>query len=95
MYKRDERAKCAISAGCSRRPGLSPAGVVPGGQITTPSMTSVCFCACNVLVGEDPDDKVHVNLMGPQSIPSRDAHPSRAPLAEQLKSRLEHVVEAL
>ena len=50
---------------------------------------------CNVLVREDQDGKVHVEFMDPQSVQSLVDHPGVAPLAEQVKSRLEKVQAAL
>ena len=50
---------------------------------------------CNVLVREDQDGKVHVEFMDPQSVLSLVDHPGVAPLAEQVKSRLEKVQAAL
>ena len=50
---------------------------------------------CNVLVREDSDDKVHVDFMDPESVLSLVKHPSVAPLATDVKSRLQRVLEAL
>mgnify|MGYP001812888302 FL=1 len=50
---------------------------------------------CNVLVREDADDKVHVDFMDPESVLSLVKHPGVAPLATDVKSRLQRVLEAL
>ena len=50
---------------------------------------------CNVLVREDDGGSVHVEFMDPQSVLSLVDHPGVAPLAEQVKSRLEKVQAAL
>ena len=50
---------------------------------------------CNVLVREDSDDKVHVDFMDPESVLSLVKHPGVAPLATDVKSRLQRVLEAL
>ena len=50
---------------------------------------------CNVLVREDQAGTVHVEFMDPQSVLSLVDHPGVAPLAEQVKSRLEKVQAAL
>ena len=50
---------------------------------------------CNVLVREDSDDKVHVDFMDPESVLSLVKHPGVAPLATDVKSRLQRVLERL
>jgi uncharacterized protein (DUF302 family) len=50
---------------------------------------------CNVLVREDADDKVHVDFMDPESVLSLVKDPGVAPLATDVKSRLQRVLEAL
>jgi uncharacterized protein (DUF302 family) len=50
---------------------------------------------CNVLVREDSDDRVHVDFMDPESVLSLVKHPGVAPLATDVKSRLQRVLEAL
>ena len=50
---------------------------------------------CNVLVREDADDKVHVDFMDPESVLSLVKDPGVAPLAADVKSRLQRVLEAL
>jgi uncharacterized protein (DUF302 family) len=50
---------------------------------------------CNVLVREDSDDKVHVDFMDPESVLSLVKDPGVAPLATDVKSRLQRVLEAL
>ena len=50
---------------------------------------------CNVLVREDSDDKVHVDFMDPESVLSLVKDPGVAPLATDVKSRLQRVLENL
>jgi len=50
---------------------------------------------CNVLVREDSDDKVHVDFMDPESVLSLVKNPGVAPLATDVKSRLQRVLERL
>mgnify|MGYP001826683607 FL=1 len=50
---------------------------------------------CNVLVREDSDDKVHVDFMDPESVLSLVKDPGVAPLAADVKSRLQRVLETL
>lgn len=50
---------------------------------------------CNVLVREDSDDKVHVDFMDPESVLSLVKDPGVAPLASDVKSRLQRVLETL
>lgn len=50
---------------------------------------------CNVLVREDAAGKVHVDFMDPASVLSLVDHPGVAPLAAQVKERLEKVCDAL
>lgn len=50
---------------------------------------------CNVLVREDSDDKVHVDFMDPESVLSLVKNPGVAPLATDVKSRLQRVLAAL
>ena len=50
---------------------------------------------CNVLVREDADDKVHVDFMDPESVLSLVEHPGVAPLASDVKARLQRVMEEL
>ena len=50
---------------------------------------------CNVLVREDADDNVHVDFMDPESVLSLVDHPGVAPLASDVKGRLERVMAAL
>ena len=50
---------------------------------------------CNVLVREDSSDNVHVDFMDPESVLSLVNHPGVAPLASDVKSRLQRVLEAL
>jgi uncharacterized protein (DUF302 family) len=50
---------------------------------------------CNVLVREDSDDKVHVDFMDPESVLSLVKDPGVAPLATDVKSRLQRVLERL
>ena len=50
---------------------------------------------CNVLVREDADGKVHVDFMDPVSVMSLVRDPGVVPLANDVKSRLQRVLEAL
>ena len=50
---------------------------------------------CNVLVREDASDKVHVDFMDPESVLSLVKDPGVAPLATDVKSRLQRVLAAL
>ena len=50
---------------------------------------------CNVLVREDSSDNVHVDFMDPESVLSLVNDPGVAPLASDVKSRLQRVLEAL
>lgn len=50
---------------------------------------------CNVLVREDTDGKVHVDFMDPVSVMSLVRDPGVVPLANDVKGRLERVLEAL
>ena len=50
---------------------------------------------CNVLVREDAEGKVHVEFMDPASVLSLVDHPGVAPLAAEVKNRLERVEAAL
>ena len=50
---------------------------------------------CNVLVREDADNKVHVDFMDPESVLSLVEHPGVAPLATDVKGRLQRVMAAL
>ena len=50
---------------------------------------------CNVLVREDADDNVHIDFMDPESVLSLVKHPGVAPLATDVKSRLQRVLAAL
>ena len=50
---------------------------------------------CNVLVREDKDGKVHVDFMDPESVLSLVNDPGVAPLASEVKERLERVMAAL
>ena len=50
---------------------------------------------CNVLVREDSDDKVHVDFMDPESVLSLVKDPGVAPLATDVKDRLQRVLAAL
>ena len=50
---------------------------------------------CNVLVREDSDDRVHVDFMDPESVLSLVKDPGVAPLAADVKSRLQRVFETL
>ena len=50
---------------------------------------------CNVLVREDAEAKVHVDFMDPESVLSLVKHPGVAPLATDVKDRLQRVFAAL
>lgn len=50
---------------------------------------------CNVLVREDASDKVHVDFMDPESVLSLVKDPGVAPLASDVKHRLQRVLAAL
>ena len=50
---------------------------------------------CNVLVREDADGAVHVDFMHPVSVMSLVGHPGVEPLANDVKGRLQRVLEAL
>jgi len=50
---------------------------------------------CNVLVREDEAGNVRVSFMDPESVLSLVDHPSIAPLAEQVRYRLQRVMEKL
>jgi uncharacterized protein (DUF302 family) len=50
---------------------------------------------CNVLVREDNAGKVHVDFMDPASVLSLVDHPGVAPLAAEVKARLQKACEAL
>ena len=50
---------------------------------------------CNVLVREDADGKVHVDFMDPESVLSLVQDPGGAPLASEVKGRLQRVMSAL
>jgi uncharacterized protein (DUF302 family) len=50
---------------------------------------------CNVLVREDSAGKVHVDFMDPASVLSLVDHPGVAPLAAQVREKLEKVYNAL
>ena len=50
---------------------------------------------CNVLVREDSERKVHVEFMDPASVLSLVDDPGVAPLAAEVKGRLERVEAAL
>jgi uncharacterized protein (DUF302 family) len=50
---------------------------------------------CNVLVREDADGQVHVDFMDPVSVMSLVDDPGVVPLANEVKGRLERVLEAL
>jgi len=50
---------------------------------------------CNVLVREDASDKVHVDFMDPESVLSLVNDPGVAPLASDVKDRLQRVLAAL
>jgi uncharacterized protein (DUF302 family) len=50
---------------------------------------------CNVLVREDADGEVHIDFMDPVSVMSLVKDPGVVPLANDVKGRLERVLEAL
>jgi uncharacterized protein (DUF302 family) len=50
---------------------------------------------CNVLVREDTDGKVHVDFMDPVSVMGLVNDPGVEPLANDVRGRLERVLEAL
>ena len=50
---------------------------------------------CNVLVRETDDGEVAVSFMDPESVLSLVDHPGVAPLAAEVKARLERVLAAL
>ncbi len=50
---------------------------------------------CNVLVREDDEGTVHVDFMDPQSVLSLVDDPGVAPLASEVKTKLERVLAAL
>ena len=50
---------------------------------------------CNVLVREDANGRVHVDFMDPVSVMSLVNDPGVEPLANDVKSRLQRVLEAL
>ena len=50
---------------------------------------------CNVLVREDKEGNVHVDFMDPASVLSLVDHPGVAPLAAQVREKLEKVYDAL
>jgi uncharacterized protein (DUF302 family) len=50
---------------------------------------------CNVLVREDASDKVHVDFMDPESVLALVNDPGVAPLASDVKDRLQRVLAAL
>ena len=50
---------------------------------------------CNVLVREDSNDKVHVDFMDPESVLSLVKDAAVAPLAADVKGRLQRVLETL
>lgn len=50
---------------------------------------------CNVLVREDREGKVHVDFMDPESVLSLVDHPGVAPLAAQVREKLQKVYDAL
>lgn len=50
---------------------------------------------CNVLVREDDAGSVHVDFMDPASVLSLVDHPGIAPLAAQVREKLEKVCDAL
>jgi uncharacterized protein (DUF302 family) len=50
---------------------------------------------CNVLVREDADGKVHIDFMDPVSVMSLVKDPGVVPLANDVKGRLQRVLEAL
>lgn len=50
---------------------------------------------CNVLVREDVEGDVHVDFMDPEAVLSLVDHPDVAPLAADVKARLERACNAL
>ena len=50
---------------------------------------------CNVLVREDDAGTVHVGFMDPEAVLSLVDNPGVVPLAKEVKSRLQRVLEAL
>ena len=50
---------------------------------------------CNVLVREDDAGKVHVDFMDPKSVLSLVDKPGIAPLADEVKGKLQRVLAAL
>lgn len=50
---------------------------------------------CNVVVRLDNKDKVHVEFMDPSAVLSLVDQPKICPIAEEVKQRLERVMEAL
>ena len=50
---------------------------------------------CNVLVREDDAGKVHVDFMDPKSVLSLVEKPGIAPLADEVKGKLQRVLAAL
>ena len=50
---------------------------------------------CNVVVREDSDNNVHIDFMDPESVLSLVDHPGVAPLASEVKGRLQKVFAAL
>jgi uncharacterized protein (DUF302 family) len=50
---------------------------------------------CNVLVREDADGKVHVDFMDPESVLALVGDPGVTPLAQEVKGRLQRVLESL
>jgi len=50
---------------------------------------------CNVLVREDDEGQVHVSFMDPGAVLGLVNNPQVDPLAEQVKAKLERVLEAL
>jgi len=50
---------------------------------------------CNVLVREDDENRVHVSFMDPESVLSLVDDPGVAPLAAEVKTRLQRVLAAL
>ena len=49
----------------------------------------------NVVVREDSDNNVHIDFMDPESVLSLVDHPGVAPLASEVKGRLQKVFAAL
>ncbi len=50
---------------------------------------------CNVVVREDEDGKVHVSFMDPQAVMSLVEDARVEPLADEVKARLERVLDAM